>query len=905
MTREHQKYSAHKSALLISSLTTYPRFQANLLRIEQTLYSVLENSRGHRRPGRGTLARWLNRVTSRDRDPHVLEDPVEDVFLGNVATEHGNFRIFMGNWQYNDHYLQTMIDCLVHTQLPKSIIADLFRATIALLKLSDQIANRLNLTRWCTAESHPGKPMILPSTSELACRAQAIVFSSEDLVRLKIDSSDLNPFILNRDNRTAQSSKDLMKTYLERYPLLANNDNILVISPHDISAAIRHRIIFAIKHHREVRNLIAAILNHQALRVRRDVFQEFRSEIVPIDGPSPENEMPPLFSSLLRYDNDKAIHVVVITDTLLNISTGFDAFHEFPSNQSQGLSMFLNNTASCCLSTDWCNEGFTILVAAGVGRSIVPQGGASPVNWHYTALNIYDLLYLSDRHDGSVEKYLKFARQKHELELQGVEFAPSHLCEDICLFSYWTGNDYSLIPRGSDGAEDNAIFASGAWLLETRKESRLVADRHVELGVDQTWHLVKRLSINSYFQSRLDVPTYVSLDSLSDGVLSGVTAADSGTYWLHAIGVETSRSLREVQFYLWEGILDLLFVILDSIEGFIGQSDNRIVEIRLDFSQMAALDEILSESPKSAAVICDFRIDAENRVLQLTFGRECLKSFLTADDSGEREILTTIIGGLLQLGEDGDECLVESRGSQVYDELFPEGTLRLLHLLSGASGPPLIGPEWPEVFLVKDEELSAMRRTVARGDRLKKYANTSLDTVAACNAFLHDLVDWYWSDIKQALSGLDRGTLIQMLLTFHESIIEDRVRWQIASRSLVAIHGSSGEPILAARSLERRRARTAVAIRALLEMAVCECPYDSRNEIPQLEIDRLVARVSLSMGIENGTVLGIENGTLRGGLEIGTRHPGPRGGSGATGAGAGVLGLWIVMTAPRSGLARR
>ncbi len=40
------------------------------------------------------------------------------------------------------------------------------------------------------------------------------------------------------------------------------------------------------------------------------------------------------------------------------------------------------------------------------------------------------------------------------------------------------------------------------------------------------------------------------------------------------------------------------------------------------------------------------------------------------------------------------------------------------------------------------------------------------------------------------------------------------------------------------------------------------------------------------MGIENGTLLGIENGTLPGGLEIGSRHCGPRGGSGATGAGA-------------------
>lgn len=53
------------------------------------------------------------------------------------------------------------------------------------------------------------------------------------------------------------------------------------------------------------------------------------------------------------------------------------------------------------------------------------------------------------------------------------------------------------------------------------------------------------------------------------------------------------------------------------------------------------------------------------------------------------------------------------------------------------------------------------------------------------------------------------------------------------------------------------------------------------------------------MGIENGTLLGIENGTLPGGPEMGTRHPGSRGGSGA-----GELGRWIVMIASRSGLAQ-
>ena len=67
-----------------------------------------------------------------------------------------------------------------------------------------------------------------------------------------------------------------------------------------------------------------------------------------------------------------------------------------------------------------------------------------------------------------------------------------------------------------------------------------------------------------------------------------------------------------------------------------------------------------------------------------------------------------------------------------------------------------------------------------------------------------------------------------------------------------------------------------------------------RNHPSCHEWYNLSSRTTVSMGIENGTLLGIENGTLLGiengtlrqVLEVGTRHPGSRGGSGATGAGA-------------------
>ena len=834
----------------MSTLTTYPRFQANLLRIERTLYSILENCSGQKHLGRGVLARWLNSVFASNRDDRRLEDPAEDVFVGNCGTTHGNFRIFLGNWHHNDLYLQTLIDCLKHSGLPKSTYKQLHRSTFALLRLSEEIAERLNLTRWSAAKSLPSEPIILPPMTDLKARTGALTFSTEDLIKLNVDPADLEPFILNGQGRTVKISKSGIATYLEKFPLLltsSNSDQIAIISPHDISPAIRHNIICVLRYHGKIRKMVEETSAYHARCVEQDVFPHLEYQATPIEGPPPEGEMPPLVSWLLRYDTSRAIHMVLVNDTLSNISKGLDSILRYPSSQSTGLAKFLTHTSTYCLSNDWCNGGLTILVVAGVGRHIAFPRFDFASNWHFTFLKIYDLLLLSDRHDHSIERYIKMVRYKHELQDRGTEFPPPHLCDDICLYSLWSNNNYYLTTQGKNVNEFNLVMASGSWTFKIREESRIIADRHVELSVGGVWCRVKRLAINSYFLSRSNIPTYVDLDSLSSQVFSGMTVTQFGPSWLRAIGCHSSGSLREIQFHLWEGILDLLFSIMVSLHKQKRPVHDCSIEVRFDFSHMASAEEILASATLDSPVISKSHIDTVSRILQLTFSREALGKFFTPDDSAEREVLTKLLEGLLRLYEHSPQDFIESMAAEIYSELFSGREVRLLHLFAGAPGAHPIGAEWPVVYLVKDEDLSAARCRLAQGKRLTKYANVTFDTVSKCNRFLQDIVEWYWQDTKRSLNEVDRGELIQILLTLHDSITEDRLRWRIAARSLVAIHGSSDEPVSAARALERRRARTAVALRTLLEMAVCECPYVIAQQISQSTVDELVARVSLML----------------------------------------------------------
>ena len=844
---KYKKYSRDQTAILVASLTTYPQFQANLLRIERILYSILENCSGQKRLGRGILTRWINSDTSTNRDERVLEDPAEDVFVGNVGTTHGNFRIFLGTWHHNDLYLQTIIDCLDKCGLPESQYKELHRTTFALLTLSEAIAERLDLARWSAEPSLPSEPIALPTTTDLKARTDAITFSQGDLTKLKVDPSDLQPFILNSQGRTVKEPKTAIATYLEKFPLLATNDQIAVISPHDISPAIRHNIFCILNYHSKIHKIVDETSAYHARCVEQNVFSQFAYQATLIEGLPPEHTTPPLVSWLLRYDTSRAIHMVLVNDTLSNISKGLDSVLEYPSTQMTGLAKFLVSTSSYCLSHDWCSEGFTFLIVAGVGRNIALPRCDYPSDWHWTFIKLYDLLFLSDRHDYSIEQYMKFVRYKHELQVRGIEFPPPHLCDDICLYGLWSNNNYDLTQQGDNVDDYNLIMASGLYTFEIRKESRMIADRHVAKSTGGVWSRVKRLAINSYFRSRSRIPTYVDLDSLSNQVLSGLTVTQFGPTWLGAIGCHSSGSLREIQFHLWEGILDLLFSIMASVHEKTRPVHDRPIEVRLDFSQMASATEVFASDTLEAPVIANSHIDTDNRILQLKFSQEALAKFFSPDDSAEREILKKLLEGLLRLYGQTPRDLTESNTDKIYSEMFSEREVRLLHLFSGSLGAHTIGAEWPAVYLIKDEDLSAARRRIAHSGRLNRYANVRFDTVEECNKFLQDVVEWYWQDTKNSLKELDRGGLIRTLLTLHDSITEDRVRWRIASRSLVAIHGSTEEPIAAARSLERRRTQTALALRTLLEMAVCECRYITAQELPQSTVDELVSGVSLML----------------------------------------------------------
>src|SRR5262245_5837600 len=92
------RYEPFATVSRIAGLLTVPSLQANGVRLELLAHLAVARCAGKKEPSRGSFESWLNTNLARP-DIVSLEDPAEDVFVTNIQTPDGNFRIFQGLWE--------------------------------------------------------------------------------------------------------------------------------------------------------------------------------------------------------------------------------------------------------------------------------------------------------------------------------------------------------------------------------------------------------------------------------------------------------------------------------------------------------------------------------------------------------------------------------------------------------------------------------------------------------------------------------------------------------------------------------------------------------------------------------------------------------------------------------------
>lgn len=158
-------FNAKHTISICAALLTVPEFQANTPRLECLAHLATMSCAGKRKAGIADLARWLNRNLSGSESFRV-EDPAEDVFVSNIGTAAGNFRIFQDVFPSNAYYLQAILKPVEELSSKNASILEGLTSAIALLRLSDFVCERLALQRWEYSESVNHRPMTISSKTE-------------------------------------------------------------------------------------------------------------------------------------------------------------------------------------------------------------------------------------------------------------------------------------------------------------------------------------------------------------------------------------------------------------------------------------------------------------------------------------------------------------------------------------------------------------------------------------------------------------------------------------------------------------------------------------------------------------------------------------------------------------------
>jgi hypothetical protein len=227
-------------AASFAGLLTAPELQSNCIRLETLVHLALVCCRGHKKPRSSEIAVWFTEFG--DTTPGRMEDPAEDVFVSNIATPRGNFRILEGVWESAAFYLERIVN--VAEGMPKSGGYERLRDSIyALLALSDAVCNRAGLTRNQLGNQTPEDYLPGRLTNSLSALRRRIRFTFDELKISGISIDALGDFVLNPADREKLPDESMGHTTLERFPVLLRDRGLLLVLPTATSVAIRRLVI--------------------------------------------------------------------------------------------------------------------------------------------------------------------------------------------------------------------------------------------------------------------------------------------------------------------------------------------------------------------------------------------------------------------------------------------------------------------------------------------------------------------------------------------------------------------------------------------------------------------------------------------------------------------------------------
>ena len=827
---------------VLAGLLTEPHLQANGIRLDWLQRIVLSKSDGKRKPRTKDLSTALNAGLDR-AGVLKLEDPVEDQFCDLIATPHGNYRIFTGQWETAAPYTQTLLEAF--ESLPSgSPKRDALVSIYSLLKLSDELAARANVDRSTPPTGQPKHYMAVPSTEVLKRLVSRVRFSKTELGRLGIDMEALTPFLLEPAHFPFTSDREIGDTPLEFSPLLATPNGIIVASPANISLAVRAIMVRVAQSGGMDKTLLTALLIKQQRYSGASRFWP-----VPALELSPPNKYF-LRTTICRFAEGRYLHVLQVPAT-------FDGFPQLAFGSLRSLSEEACEVISDDVLRFWQflkgqddhRESITVLLLSGWGtpHSVAPKidESKSPPNWRFLALSFADAAVLGACENGRLRDISRMLDQVDRLKAEG--FSIQNLNGILNIFGIWRSTDGNLIPEQMQDIEPPCnLMIPNNYLLEPRLEAAENRDLRALPLPDGTFKLVQRIN---YDRDDLQ-PIYGSIEDAAQRRLLGAVFINERTWWIEVIG-DADKSF-ERKYQVWHAVLQWLVAIGPNLIelsplAFRTGAAKVIIQIPTD-TEIERVDPKKDRMPDlSETITFTSGMNLESSVVQIL--PEWMAYLENPKNDAEVELLTAV---LEQLADQQSPSVSRQKLREYVCQSINSRDWRWLHARQIVTPLDRLGSTG---MVDRFNEVSMSALSLAKcGSVWEVRARSDGLNISGqdeCNDFLARYRDQILDQLISDVRKFNREKLVSLAAKHYQAARLEQSSWHNTIRALRAIHGTTAD----ADAFKRQNAINAVlrAAKSICEIGACEAPEGEALDPSDNDLDEMFARALLLFA--NGQIM--------------------------------------------------
>lgn len=828
-----------KAAATFGALLTQKKFQQNCLRLEILVHISIAMGFGAKAPTSDLLLRGFNSV---GRAKGHLEDPAEDVFIGNIESKLGNYLVLNGLWESATFYLQRFVNLVDSLPSDDDYFSNIKNSVHALLKISHLVCVNAKLHRNELGSDDHVRTLPGSVGSKSNTLRNIVKFNISELEKEGVQVEALSPFIFNPSNRSHLLDQTIGHTDLELTPLGVEDDDLYLLLPTAVTVAIRRFILNTLgsepNHNLFVRHLgreysalfgVTPFLGEEVSQVKF-IHQSWGS-----------------FSAIsTEIDEGHYLALVFTLDTLKDFDEeGFNGI-PLPNVESQEIfTQLVQQIQSEISKRQAFKSGITLFVNCGIGRSslLVTENGDMD-KWSSIFLSAPDFCTLSRTPKMKALNLWRIEEMKNRLTKQMVDI--QEINGFLNLYAWAESLDghlvpHSEIPEDHDCSKPLNLIINQNSLLDLRHKVANLLDSHVERYVDGSWYRVQIEGKNLFEEDSL-LPSYVHIPLNKAVKPIGVFITEHRCWWYElSLPNENTETRSHDRWRMLQAWIEKSAIELDAEFGSDLGKGPILWRCAFEYEQRNLQEEFKTfGTADDARDAIKITVDSDSRIIEFRITKQFDRALFHPENIAEKELVNALIKGVALLANREKYDI-----NKIIQEIIPNAQARQTHMLPAREFrdfiPELHSKETVYINRLDDASIRLGMGWLA----YPRKAGGRVEGKENCIQFLNTLVAKLEDQLCTELRQFDRVQLMSKIIYNLEVASHSRDRWHRTAAAILGMRKDKNGALKTMRDIEQKLNGVLQSSRNLLEMSICESPLEGGTHAGDLELSKLMAQASL------------------------------------------------------------